>query len=129
MNEELNKPPSGESRFALTGRQQEVLLLVDKGLTSMEIGDILHIKESTVERHRDEVFKKVKRATGKNQLNVAGALSFCREKGLLPNAGQNGNNPASSKVELRKLVDEVYQMQGQLVEINRALAAQIAQTS
>jgi DNA-binding NarL/FixJ family response regulator len=43
----------------LTPRESEVVKLIAEGLTSREIGAVLHISEKTVERHRTNVLEKL----------------------------------------------------------------------
>lgn len=43
----------------LSAREAEVVKLVAEGMTSREIGGILHISEKTVERHRSNVLEKL----------------------------------------------------------------------
>jgi DNA-binding NarL/FixJ family response regulator len=43
----------------LSARESEVVKLIAEGLTSREIGELLHITEKTVERHRSNVFEKL----------------------------------------------------------------------
>jgi DNA-binding NarL/FixJ family response regulator len=44
---------------ALSARESEVVKLIAEGMTSREIGELLHITEKTVERHRSNVFEKL----------------------------------------------------------------------
>jgi len=43
----------------LTPRETEVVKLIAEGLTSREIGEVLHIADKTVERHRSNVLEKL----------------------------------------------------------------------
>jgi DNA-binding NarL/FixJ family response regulator len=43
----------------LTPRETEVVKLIAEGFTSREIGDVLHISDKTVERHRANVLDKL----------------------------------------------------------------------
>ena len=43
----------------LTPRETEIVKLIAEGLTSREIGEVLHIADKTVERHRSNVLEKL----------------------------------------------------------------------
>lgn len=43
----------------LSARESEVVKLIAEGLTSREIGELLHISDKTVERHRSNVLEKL----------------------------------------------------------------------
>jgi len=47
------------SEDSLSARESEVVKLIAEGLTSREIGEILHISEKTVERHRSNILDKL----------------------------------------------------------------------
>ena len=51
------KPPS--PRHILTPREREIHKLVTSGLSSKQIADRLHISKSTVDRHRENIKKKL----------------------------------------------------------------------
>lgn len=51
-------PPDGDPD-PLTARETEVVKLVAEGHSSKDIGDLLHISERTVERHRANVLEKL----------------------------------------------------------------------
>jgi predicted ATPase/DNA-binding SARP family transcriptional activator/DNA-binding CsgD family transcriptional regulator/Tfp pilus assembly protein PilF len=53
------QPPPGEPTERLTAREQEVALLIARGLTNRRIAQELSISESTVENHIHKVFKKL----------------------------------------------------------------------
>ncbi len=44
----------------LTGREQEVLSLLAKGLTNSEIAECLHISKHTVKNHVSSIYRKIK---------------------------------------------------------------------
>jgi DNA-binding NarL/FixJ family response regulator len=61
----------------LTGREQEVLVLIAEGLTNRQIGERLSISPKTVARHRDNITKK---------LNLSSRTDLARyaiQKGLI----------------------------------------------
>jgi two-component system response regulator NreC len=63
---------------SLTTREREVLKLVAEGFRNKEIADYLSISLNTVEKHRDNLMKKL-------NLHSASALTvYALEKGLLP---------------------------------------------
>ena len=55
----LNGRPAILAEDPLTPRESEVVKLIAEGLTSKEIGAVLHISEKTVERHRTNVLEKL----------------------------------------------------------------------
>ncbi len=46
-----------KSERGLTGREKEILLLVSKGCSNVEIGDILHLSPNTVKNHLKNLFE------------------------------------------------------------------------
>jgi two-component system response regulator NreC len=66
--------PSGER---LTAREQEVLTLIAEGLTNREIGDSLVISPKTVDRHRENIMRKL------NLHNRIELVKFAIENGLI----------------------------------------------
>lgn len=50
---------NGIKECKLSGRELEVIALIRKGKTSIQIGDKLFISENTVEGHRKNIFKKL----------------------------------------------------------------------
>ncbi len=52
-------PPDVPVPFALTPREQEVLLLLAEGLTNVELADTLFISERTANRHVSNIFTKL----------------------------------------------------------------------
>lgn len=60
MREHLESARSGERRAdILSPRETEVVKLVGEGHSSVEIGEMLHISDKTVERHRANVLEKL----------------------------------------------------------------------
>ncbi len=55
----LERGRGEELEDPLSGRESEVVKLIAEGLTSKEIGDVLHISDKTVERHRSNVLEKL----------------------------------------------------------------------
>lgn len=53
----------------LSAREKQVIVLIDKGLTSKEIGETLSISINTVSRHRQEIL---------NKLQVKNSIEACR---------------------------------------------------
>ena len=62
----------------LTEREREVLQLTAEGYTSREIGDKLHISHRTVDKHRENVQKKL------DLRNTVEMATYAHRKGLLP---------------------------------------------
>jgi DNA-binding NarL/FixJ family response regulator len=56
---EQQPPPADESTERLTAREQDVALLIARGLTNRRIAQELSISESTVENHIHKIFKKL----------------------------------------------------------------------
>ena len=54
------QPPGGERTQALTAREQEVALLLARGLTNRRIAQVLSISEHTVANHVGKILKKLK---------------------------------------------------------------------
>jgi DNA-binding NarL/FixJ family response regulator len=63
-------------QFKLSPREFEVISLIKKGLTSLEIGKNLFISVNTVEVHRKHIFKKL------NLRNVQGLVEFAHKYSL-----------------------------------------------
>ena len=55
----LERGPEDPHEDPLTPREAEIVKLIAEGLTSREIGKILHISDKTVERHRSNVLDKL----------------------------------------------------------------------
>jgi len=55
----LERGPDAELADPLSPRETEIVKLIAEGLTSREIGGLLHISEKTVERHRSNVLEKL----------------------------------------------------------------------
>lgn len=61
----------------LSNREEEVLKLVTKGLSSAAIAEQLYISQRTVETHRTNLMKKI------GASNVAGMIAYAYQNGLL----------------------------------------------
>jgi DNA-binding NarL/FixJ family response regulator len=55
----LQRGAAAEPGDPLSPRESEVVKLIAEGLTSREIGEILHISDKTVERHRSNILDKL----------------------------------------------------------------------
>ncbi len=55
----LDRGTDAAPQDPLSPRESEVVKLIAEGLTSREIGGVLHISEKTVERHRSNVLEKL----------------------------------------------------------------------
>lgn len=67
----------GNGIVSLTGREQEVLSLIWKGLQNRAIGKELRISQKTVEAHRASMMRKLRTT------NAAQLLKSCFEHGFL----------------------------------------------
>ena len=67
----------GSGTVSLTGREQQILSLIWKGLQNRDIARELRISQKTVEAHRASMMRKL-RAT-----NAAQLLKSCFEHGFL----------------------------------------------
>ena len=68
----------------LTARERQVLQLIAEGLTSVQIGDRLHIAASTVEVHRRNLMRKL------DLHNVAELTRYAIHSGISPNVTPGG---------------------------------------
>ncbi|MFP5363488.1 MAG: response regulator [Thermoleophilia bacterium] len=59
VREFLERGPDELQPDPLSPRETEVVKLIAEGLTGRAIGELLHISEKTVERHRSNVFEKL----------------------------------------------------------------------
>ena len=59
VREFLDRGPDEAQLDLLTPRETEVVKLIAEGLTGRAIGELLHISEKTVERHRSNIFEKL----------------------------------------------------------------------
>lgn len=59
VREFLDRGPGEAQLDLLTPRETEVVKLIAEGLTGRAIGELLHISEKTVERHRSNIFEKL----------------------------------------------------------------------
>lgn len=75
------KPKGGDSREALTGREQTILLELAQGKSNKEVAQALDISVRTVETHR----KNIKRKLGIS--STAGLTRYALEHGVLQGTG------------------------------------------
>jgi DNA-binding NarL/FixJ family response regulator len=59
VREYLERGADTERDDPLSPRETDVVKLIAEGLTGREIGEVLHISEKTVERHRSNIFDKL----------------------------------------------------------------------
>jgi len=74
-------PPEGDTREALTGREQTILLELAQGKSNKEVALTLDISVRTVETHR----KNIKRKLGIS--STAGLTRYAMEHGMLQGTG------------------------------------------
>ncbi len=72
-----HQSPSSEMFEKFTAREEEVLLLIARGKTSLEIADILCISVKTVEWHRNNIMSKL------NVHRVADVVRYAMKHGLV----------------------------------------------
>ncbi len=79
VNEVLNQPEAGASSAAdeLTAREREVLVYIAEGNTNREIAEKLVISPKTVDRHRENIMRKL------NLHNRVELVKYAIEKGLI----------------------------------------------
>ncbi len=70
---EVQEQPTGD----LTPREQEVLTLIAQGLSNNEIADQLVISAKTVDRHRENIMRKL------NLHNRVDLVKYALRKGLI----------------------------------------------
>lgn len=58
-NDAARKGSDGDPQHRLTARQREILQMIAEGMTSREIGEVLHIHIKTVESHRMHLMKRL----------------------------------------------------------------------
>ncbi len=75
------QPKDGETREALTGREQTILLELAQGKSNREVAETLDISVRTVETHR----KNIKRKLGIS--STAGLTRYALEHGMLQGTG------------------------------------------
>ncbi|NMM47299.1 helix-turn-helix domain-containing protein [Marinigracilibium pacificum] len=56
---EILPNPKAKNNFNLTKRELQILEVINKGLTSREVADNLHISKETVDKHRKNIIKKM----------------------------------------------------------------------
>lgn len=59
VREFLEREPDERQLDLLSPRETEVVKLIAEGMTGRAIGELLHISEKTVERHRSNIFEKL----------------------------------------------------------------------
>lgn len=80
VNEVLNQPEAGKASSAaeaLTAREREVLVYIAEGDTNREIAEKLVISPKTVDRHRENIMRKL------NLHNRVELVRYAIEKGLI----------------------------------------------
>lgn len=80
VNEVINQPEAGKSSSAteeLTAREREVLVHIAEGSTNREIAEKLVISPKTVDRHRENIMRKL------NLHNRVELVKYAIEKGLI----------------------------------------------
>ena len=77
------EPKHGETREALTGREQTILLELAQGKSNKEVAQVLDISVRTVETHR----KNIKRKLGIS--STAGLTRYAMEHGVLQGTGHS----------------------------------------
>lgn len=84
LPDELSDAPSNTSsdQDLLTDREREILQLTAEGYTSREIGNKLHISHRTVEKHRENIQKKL------DLRNAVEMTAYAHKHGLLPDTSQ-----------------------------------------
>ena len=65
----------------LTGREREVLQLIDEGKTTKEIASCLHVSINTIDTHRRQVMEKL------NIHSIAELTKYAIREGLTPLEG------------------------------------------
>ena len=74
---DLVAPPEEPTQWRLTKREREILVGVAKGMSSEEIGDMLHLSDRTVDWHTRNAMK---RLDAKNRVQ---AVVLAMQKGAL----------------------------------------------
>ena len=77
MSSNINNESSNELGIKLSKRENEVLILISKGYSNIEIGEKLFISPSTVNNHRSNLLSKT------NTKNTASLLMFAIKNQLL----------------------------------------------
>ena len=80
MQDYLRRGPAGEGETPndeLTPREQEVLTLIAQGFSNNEIADRLVISAKTVDRHRENIMRKL------NLHNRVDLVKYALRKGLI----------------------------------------------
>lgn len=76
LNSAMNTTEDNNKK-ELTSKEIEIIKYITKGLTSKEIGEILHISNRTVDTHRHNILKKLEIP------NAAQLSSWAKEKGYV----------------------------------------------
>jgi DNA-binding NarL/FixJ family response regulator len=77
MNANINKEPFNELGIKLSKRENEVLMLISKGYSNIEISEKLFISPSTVNNHRSNLLSKT------NTKNTASLLMFALKNHII----------------------------------------------
>lgn len=59
LSNQLDMPDDFRKRLGLSRREQEILVLISRGLSSQRIGQTLYISKHTVETHRKNILRKL----------------------------------------------------------------------
>ncbi len=74
---EPHSPPDGTSEIRLTIREKEILKLIAKEYSNIQIAEALFISERTVETHRKNIFRKTKTKS------IVGLIKYAYENNLI----------------------------------------------
>lgn len=77
MMKAISNPPPKEEVISLTPREIEIVKLISKEYSNLQIAEALFISERTVETHRKNIFRK------SNTKSVVGLIKYAIEKKLL----------------------------------------------
>jgi DNA-binding NarL/FixJ family response regulator len=73
----INRAPEPARTFALSEREEKVLIQICKGFSNQEIADMLHISKRTVDKHRENILLKT------DSRNTAGLVIYAIKNGIL----------------------------------------------
>jgi DNA-binding NarL/FixJ family response regulator len=73
----INRASEPARTFALSEREEKVLVHICKGLSNQEIADLLHISKRTVDKHRENILLKT------DSRNTAGLVIYAIKNGIL----------------------------------------------
>ena len=77
--QQADRTPAGPGS-ELTDRQTEILTLVARGLTYAEVGELLHLSESTVRYHMTQIMERL------HLQNRSQVIAYAAGRGLLPSS-------------------------------------------